>query len=279
MDEGAALEVLHSGAVEDDTPDGRAPVVSHDVISRIALHFKAAGWQIEALALENGIYPRRYLRSMNGISRADQIELLRGRVSQVGLGGLGGLMAETLARSGVGRIRAVDGDVFEESNLNRQALSGMNVLGRPKAEAAVERCRSINPSVELSAEAAFLDRAGFLKLLEDCDVAVDALGGLRDRPALQEAASERGVPLVTGALAGWTGYVGVVMPGQLGPGDIMGTDDSAEDSLGCPAPTVNLVSSIMAREVMRILTGKESPLAGRMLIIDMNGPTFETVSL
>lgn len=279
MDEGAALEVLRSGAVEDDTPDGRAPVVSHDVISRIALHFKAAGWQIEALALENGIYPRRYLRSMNGIGRSDQVGMLRGRVSQVGLGGLGGLMAETLARSGVGRIRAVDGDVFEESNLNRQALSGMNVLGRPKAEAAVERCRSINPSVELSAEAAFLDRAGFLKLLEDCDVAVDALGGLRDRPALQEAASERGVPLVTGALAGWTGYVGVVMPGQLGPGDIMGTDDSAEDSLGCPAPTVNLVSSIMAREVMRILTGKESPLAGRMLIIDMNSPTFETVSL
>jgi molybdopterin/thiamine biosynthesis adenylyltransferase len=279
MDEGDALEVLRSGAVEDDTPDGRAPVVSHDVISRIALHFKAAGWQIEALALENGIYPRRYLRSMNGIGRSEQVGMLRGRVSQVGLGGLGGLMVETLARSGVGRIRAVDGDVFEESNLNRQALSGMNVLGRPKAEAAVERCRSINPSVELSAEAAFLDRAGFLKLLEDCDVAVDALGGLRDRPALQEAASERGVPLVTGALAGWTGYVGVVMPGQLGPGDIMGTDDSAEDSLGCPAPTVNLVSSIMAREVMRILTGKESPLAGRMLIIDMNGPTFETVSL
>ncbi|WP_018124812.1 HesA/MoeB/ThiF family protein [Desulfovibrio oxyclinae] len=279
MDEGAALEVLRSGAVEDDTPDGRAPVVSHDVISRIALHFKAAGWQIEALALENGIYPRRYLRSMNGIGRSEQVGMLRGRVSQVGLGGLGGLMVETLARSGVGRIRAVDGDVFEESNLNRQALSGMNVLGRPKAEAAVERCRSINPSVELSAEAAFLDRAGFLKLLEDCDVAVDALGGLRDRPALQEAASERGVPLVTGALAGWTGYVGVVMPGQLGPGDIMGSDDSAEDSLGCPAPTVNLVSSIMAREVMRILTGKESPLAGTMLIIDMNGPTFETVSL
>lgn len=279
MDESAILDALRTGAREDDTPNGRAPVVSHEAIAGIATRFGTVGWQIEALALENGMYPRRYLRGMNGISRSDQIGLLRGRVSQVGLGGLGGLMMETLARSGVGRIRAVDGDAFEESNLNRQALSEMNMLGRDKAEAAVRRCRDVNPSVEFDAEAVFLDRSGFTELLRDCDVAVDALGGLRDRPALQEAASDRGVPLVTGALAGWTGYVGVVMPGQLGPGDIMGTDDSAEDRLGCPAPTVNLVSSVMAREVLRILAGKKSPLAGSMLIIDMDGPTFETVSL
>jgi molybdopterin/thiamine biosynthesis adenylyltransferase len=98
------------------------------------------------------------------------------------------------------------------------------------------------------------------------------------RGHLQQAASRAAIPLVTGALAGWTGYVAVVMPGQIGPADLMGTDNGGEEKLGCPAPAVNLVASIMASEVVNVLTGAPA-LAGKMLVMDLRSHAFETISL
>ncbi len=98
------------------------------------------------------------------------------------------------------------------------------------------------------------------------------------RRNLQQAASDCGIPLVTGALAGWTGYIGVVMPGKIGPADIMGTDNAAEEELGCPAPAVSLIASLMATEVCNILTAS-STLAGKMLVVDLKSYTFETIVL
>ncbi len=72
----------------------------------------------EILALEHDIVPERYIRNMNALSIKDQITLLQSRVCIVGLGGLGGTVVETLARIGVGAMTVVDGDVFDESNLN-----------------------------------------------------------------------------------------------------------------------------------------------------------------
>ena len=115
--------------------------------------------------------------------------------------------------------------------------------------------------------------------LENCHVAIDALGGLKTRLALQKAAAKADVPLVTGALAGWTGYVSVVMPGQSGPADIMGQNNAAEETLGCPSPAVTLVASLMATETIRILSGFPSSIAGKILIIDLQSFTFETIVL
>jgi molybdopterin/thiamine biosynthesis adenylyltransferase len=73
--------------------------------------------------------------------------------------------------------------------------------------------------------------------------------------------------------------VAVVEPGAIGPASLMGVDDAAETLLGCPAPVVSVVASMMAREVVRLLVSKHSPLSGRMLIIDLESISFETVSL
>ena len=172
---------------------------------------------IEAAALEAGVFPARYLRNMQSIPARDQIRLLNGSIAQIGLGGLGGTLLDLFLRAGVGRIRAADGDRFEESNLNRQALADLKTLSSSKADAARGKADAVNPSVDLEVRDAFLDPDAFPGFVRGCNLAVDALGGLTSRLALHEATAAEDIPLVTGALAGWTGYVAVVCPERPAP--------------------------------------------------------------
>lgn len=248
-------------------------------VANIASCFDVMGHVVEAEALKHSIIPTRYLRSMDSISQSDQIRLLESSIAQVGLGGLGGTLLEIFLRTGIGQIRAADGDHFEESNLNRQALSSPEMLNRPKAEAAQIRARAINPSIELDAQHTFLTPETLPRFVTNADLIVDALGGLEMRLALQQAAADANISMVTGALAGWTGYISVVSPGQPGPADIMGQDNGAEEKLGCPAPAVTFYASLMATEAIKILSGQTSLLEGGMLIIDLKSLTFERIAL
>ncbi|BDQ32912.1 HesA/MoeB/ThiF family protein [Pseudodesulfovibrio portus] len=252
-------------------------VLSMDAVRKLARQHGVSGRIVEIEALKQGVSPLRYLRNQQAISGSEQIRLLESRVGQVGLGGLGGTLLEQFLRAGVGTVRCADGDAFEESNLNRQALSSPDNLGQTKADAARERAMAINPSVDMEPVETFLTPDTLPEFLNGCDVAVDALGGLETRLHLQQAAAEAGLPLVTGALAGWSGYVGVVMPGDTGPADIMGRDNGAEETLGCPAPSVAFFASLMATETLKLITIGRSPLAGKMLVVDMQTMTFETV--
>ncbi|MEF2231979.1 MAG: ThiF family adenylyltransferase [Pseudodesulfovibrio sp.] len=265
-----------------DTPlpqGGHGPTLDAASVLALSDRFNLPGWEIEAHALELGVSPLRYLRNASALSPGDHVRLLRSRVALVGLGGLGGSLLEQCLRLGIGRIRAADGDIFEESNLNRQALASMASRGLPKAAAALDRAENVNPSVQFEPWDEYLTAKTLPGFLLGCDLVMDALGGLGFRPHLQAAAARAGIPLVTGALAGWTGYVGVVLPGQPGPADSMGADDSVERQLGCPMPTVALLASLMAAEAVRILCGTPSPLSGKILIADLRSLDFEIVAL
>lgn len=233
---------------------------------------------VEQAALQAEILPERYARSMDSVTPAQQLALLRSDVALVGLGGLGGCLLESLARIGVGSIHAADGDVVEASNLNRQLLATTRTLGQSKAEAARERCRNINPAVRFATRNDFLDRAGMAEMLQGAELCLDALGDLAPRRELALACRDAGVPLVAGALAGWSGYVALVRPGGSHPVEFMGGDDSAEKKLGCPAPAVALVAALMAAEAVNLLLGR-SCLDNKMLVLDLRRMSFETVTL
>ncbi len=235
--------------------------------------------EVQIAALLKGVMPLRYLRNQGSLRVEDQLTLLGSHVAMVGLGGLGGHVLELLARTGVGRIRAADMDIFEEHNLNRQFLATGATLGMPKAEAALLRAREINPAASVETTREFLTDKTMRTFLTGARLAMDCLGGLASRLALQRAASEAGVPLVTGALAGLTGYVAVVEPGKPGPAEFLGQGRSDEETLGTPAQSVALVATLMAAEAVRLLTGKPSPLVGGMLLIDLGEMRFERVSL
>ena len=213
----------------------------------------------------------RYLRNHDAISEAEQAILAQKRVLVVGCGGLGGYVIECLARIGVGHLRVVDGDVFDETNLNRQLLSSSMNLGRPKTLAAQQRVMAVNPLVEVEAFQTLLTDENAVPLLDGCDVAVDALDNVPTRLLLQQAAKTAGIPLVHGAVAGWIGQVCVVQPGQdllnsLYPAS---TDTQGEEQeTGTLSFTAALTASWQAAETVKLLLGKPG-LHGEILEIDL----------
>ena len=226
-----------------------------------------------------GNVPERYRANMSALSIDEQLALLRSEVALVGLGGLGGHVLELLVRAGVGSIVGCDGDVFEDSNLNRQLLADAQTVGTAKASAATRRVELVNPDIRFMALSAFLDEDRMREFFVGADVAVDALGGLADRPALLRAASDNDIPAVTAAVAGFSGYVATVLPGAPGPADLFGTGPADEDRLGVPGPAVAFAASVQAAEILRVLRGKEPRLAGRMLVFDLERMNVETVQL
>ena len=213
----------------------------------------------------------RYLRNHDAISEEQQAMLATKRVLVVGCGGLGGMVIECLARIGVGYLRAVDGDVFEESNLNRQLMSSTMNLGRPKTLAAKQRVMAINPLVEVDAVQADLTAENALELLADCDVAVDCLDNIPSRLLLQQATKTAGIPVVHGAVAGWLGRICVIQPGE----DLLNllypeTEEShgEEQQMGTLAFTASLTASWQAAEAVKLLLGKPG-LSGEILEVDL----------
>ena len=223
----------------------------------------------------------RYLRNHDAISEAEQAILAQKRVLVVGCGGLGGYVIECLARIGVGYLRVVDGDVFDETNLNRQLLSSNMNLGRPKTLAAQQRVMAVNPLVEVEAFQSLLTAENAVQLLEGCDVAVDALDNVPTRLLLQQAAKTAGIPLVHGAVAGWIGQVCVVQPGQellnsLYPAS---TDNQGEEQeTGTLSFTAALTASWQAAETVKLLLGKPG-LHGEILELDLLNSSFVKIKL
>ncbi|MFV0421417.1 HesA/MoeB/ThiF family protein [Oleidesulfovibrio sp.] len=257
---------------------GRLPLsVTKNIAHQIGCHTK----DIERAALSQGILPERYIRNTSQLSLKDQLRLLESDVLLVGAGGLGGHVLDMLARLGVGKITVADGDTFEPSNLNRQLLSSTERLGCSKAEAAKDHATAVNPAVEVLVVNEFLDASSLPEHIKGKQLVIDALGGLQTRLTLQKAAQQAGVPMVTAAVAGFSGYVGVVLPDEAGPAELLGTGDASttpvEDSLGTPAPVVACAAAMQCAEAVKILTGK--PHAKGILFFDLNDRTFQNVTL
>ena len=213
----------------------------------------------------------RYLRNIGTLTESENIELFSKRVCVVGCGGLGGYIIESLGRTGVGNITAIDDDVFEESNLNRQILSEVSLLGSSKAKAAKLRMQKVNPNVNVEAIAIRLNEENSQDLLRGHDVVVDALDSISTRRILQKSCEELGIPLVHGAIGGWFGQVTVIMPGdrvldKLYPASI---DKGIETKLGNPSFTPAIVGSIQACETIKLLTKKGELLHHKVLSIDL----------
>jgi molybdopterin-synthase adenylyltransferase len=210
--------------------------------------------------------------------------LLRARVSIVGLGGLGGGVTEILARIGIGRLNLIDGDDFEDSNLNRQFLSTCDLLATPKAQAAVQRVHQINPSVEVLHHRRFLTQENSLDLLAESDLVVDCLDNLKTRFELEHACKKIRAPLVSAAVAGSSGQLTTIFPDDNGFRLIYGDPHQAplkgaETALGTMPYSVTTLAALECAEVVKVLLNRGTLLRNRLLIADLMDATFDIVSL
>ena len=253
-------------------------------VQKIAAAAGLTGREVEIAALETNIIPERYTRNMKSLSAAEQVKLLQATVTIVGLGGLGGTVTEMLARLGIGQLNLIDGDVFEDSNLNRQITSTTVKVGVSKADTARERVAQINPGLAVTTHQLFLDEQNAPDLIAGSDVVVDCLDNLKSRYYLAVASRNAGAPLVVAAVAGLSGQVTVFYPGDNGfesvygvPGDM--PEKGVETRLGNLAPIVGMIANIECAEVVKILLGRGKPLRNRMLLVDLLESTFETIDL
>lgn len=267
-------------------PDGsKRSIISLLDTADIAQRSGRTRKEIDILSLEHGIVPERYIRNMDALSIKDQIRLLQSRVCIVGLGGLGGTVIETLARIGVGAMTVVDGDTFDESNLNRQALSSEHNLSQTKTAAALEKVLTINSSILIQDYTETMDMENATRLLENADIAVDCLDNIHTRFVLEKAAKSAGIPMISAAVAGFSGQITAIFPEDkgleliYGPEKSRSADRGAETALGNLAFTVSLVASLECTEIVRILLEKKSDLRNRLLIVDLKEHTFEQIRL
>ena len=197
----------------------------------------------------------RYSRNIPALSEGECALLRTKTVAVIGCGGLGGYLIEFLARLGIGSIRCVDGDTFQESNLNRQLLSTVSLLGVNKAEAAADRVKAINPDVQVTAIPVFLDADNAEDLIKDCDAVFDGLDNIHSRRILAQACRSEKIPYIYGAIAGWVAQAAIYMPEdnwieKLYPEDAIIKDKSALSF------TPALCASMQVSLCIRVLSGR-----------------------
>ncbi len=280
-------EVIENVAMPKQMPDGSLePTLTVSQIETLSLRFNMEAKAVEIAALEDGIFPERYARNFRTYAPADQIRLLQSRVTVVGLGGLGGTLTESLARSGVGHMNLIDGDRFEDHNLNRQLFCTQDRIGTAKAVAAAERVCRINNSVTVQSHSQFLDAKNAASLLNDCHVVVDCLDNIASRFVLEAAAKSAGIPMVSAAVAGLSGHITTILPEDegleliYGPPQTLEELKGAEKTLGCLPQAVIHIAAAESAEVIKVLLGRnDNLLRDKLLMIDMDANTYETLRL
>ncbi len=225
----------------------------------------------------------RYQRNIGFLDEAGQARLRKARAVIVGAGGLGGTVLEILARYGVGHLRVVDFDRFDETNLNRQLLCTMETLGANKALVAAARACAIDPRLNVEACPERLTDANGAQLLASADVVLDCLGNLRDRFVVQRAAAAVGAPVVHAAVAGEMGQLMTIFPGDAGLAVIYGDEETLpaageETRRGTPPSAVAAVAALQAHEAIALLAQRHEPLRHALLRIDLFSWRLERIS-
>jgi len=257
-------------------------LLGNEAQQQFAMKFELSAAAAEGEILTLGFLPARYQRNRKMLSLPQQLKLHQSCVAVAGCGGLGGYVIEELARLGVGKIIALDPDIFEAHNLNRQLLATSDQLGKPKAEAAAQRVAMVNPAVALVAIQAALETNNGPQLLKTAHLVVDAVDSVAARLEIGRLCQEQNLPLVHGAIAGWYGQVTTVLPGdrtletlyrhwQGGKG--------IEAELGNPAFTPALVASLQVAEAVKILLATGDLLQNRVLTLDLLRMSVETIDL
>jgi len=258
--------------------------ISLKKIKEIAGKFQTKSREVEILALQNNIIPKRYQRNLGVVSPSEQVKLLQSKVAIIGTGGLGGTVLELLSRMGIGKLIIADKDIIGDSNLNRQILSTETNSGQSKTEVAVKRVKEINSSIEITGHSVFIDSDNVKKIIKGAGVVVDALDNLPSRFVLQRACQDLKIPLVHGAIAGFNGQLTTIFPEDKGLELIYGSDKDlpehgSEVILGAPTVTPALIASLEAQEVIKILLKRGKLFRNRLLYLDIEEGTMEILNL
>ncbi len=220
----------------------------------------------------------RYSRQIlfSGLGEEGQTRLLASRALIVGCGALGSFHADSLARAGVGRIRIIDRDYVEWSNLQRQCLfeEADASDGLPKAIAAARRLARVNSGIEVTPMVADLTPANAGELLADVDVILDGTDNFETRYLINDYSISHEIPWIYGGAIGSYGIVMAVVPGRTAclkciyPEPPSGAQPTCETA-GVLHSAVAVVASLQAAEAVKLLAGLPDQVSPRITTADV----------
>ncbi|MCX6031172.1 MAG: ThiF family adenylyltransferase [Chloroflexi bacterium] len=230
----------------------------------------------------------RYARQIiyPGIGAAGQVALLDARVTIIGVGATGSVLANHLARAGVGRLRLVDRDFIELNNLQRQLLYDEDDIAAvlPKAVAAAHKLRRINSAIAIEDVVADVTPANIMPLVADADVVLDGTDNFATRYLINDACVKLGKPWVYCGVIGAYGMTMTIRPGVtpclrcvMGELPAPGTVPTC-DTAGVIGPIVALMGSIAATEAIKLLVGNGTLNPG-MIHVDLWEDSFDRFEL
>jgi len=232
----------------------------------------------------------RYSRQIlfPGIGEAGQEKILAASAVLVGCGALGTVAANLLVRAGVGRLRIVDRDFVEASNLQRQSLfeEGDAREALPKAIAAERRLRAINSRVLVEGIVADITPKNALELLSGFPVILDGTDNFETRLLLNDAAISLTVPWIYSAAVGSYGVTMTIRPGdtaclacllETGKESAALGAEATCDTAGVLNTAAGVIASIEAAEATKILSGKTEALHDRLISCDVWSGRFQSV--
>ncbi|HEX5920540.1 MAG TPA: ThiF family adenylyltransferase [Nitrososphaeraceae archaeon] len=211
-------------------------------------------------------------------------KLRKAKVCVVGVGGIGNPVVTQLTAMGVGKLKIVDRDIIEISNLHRQHLYTENDIGRVKVEAAKERLEKINSSVEIEALPNSVSKYTAESIVDGFDIVVDALDSIDARYALNDACIKLNIPLIYAGALGMLGSICTIIPNKTACLRCIFPALAEDDMPTCSTEGVHpsilyLVGGIQVSEAVKIIMGEKPTLENKLLYVDLNDLSLEKVSV
>lgn len=232
----------------------------------------------------------RYARHivLREIGGSGQMQLLDSHVLLVGAGGIGSPAIQYLAAAGVGRLTVIDDDQVALSNLQRQTLYAADAIGRAKVDVAGEAVARLNPGVGFAGIAERIGEANATGLIRgiEPDVVIDGSDNFATRLAVADAALKARVPLVSAAVAGFEGQIGVFRGWEADKPCyrcFVGHDPEREEAScaeqGVLGALTGVIGSLAALEAIRACVPFGEDSAGKLLLVDALALRFRTLAL
>jgi adenylyltransferase/sulfurtransferase len=218
----------------------------------------------------------RYDRQIMIFGMEGQKKLQKAKVLVVGAGGLGSPVLTYLAAAGVGRLGVVDGDVVEESNLQRQIIHAGNV-GERKAESAAKFLEKLNPDVVLDLYPYSITPQNALELIEPYDIVVGCPDSFRVRYILNDACMLLGKPFVHAAVYAWEGELSVFTGNPCYRCYLPSAPQ--EGGRAIIGATAGTFGALQAAEVIKLITGSGEVAKGRVLRGDLATMEFMSFTI
>ena len=222
------------------------------------------------------INSKRYSRQMilPEIGETGQQKLQDARVLVIGAGGLGCPVLQNLASAGVGNIGIVDSDVVDETNLHRQLLYTLKDCGNNKAETAKRAVLKLNPEINVSTFSEFFTPQNATRIVEDYQIIVDCTDAIAVRYLINDVAVAKRIPMVYASIHKFEGQVSVfnykngpsyrcLFPEQEGLNAVPNCVES-----GVLGILPNMLGTLQATEVLKIILEIGTVLSGKLLIYD-----------